>query len=159
MTYVPTEYSIILEILFSEDNCTDFITNKRFENDCNSYEKPSINSCCQQILDVKYGKYNFDTCYSSENINSNYTHVIFHCLNKNKQSDKFLELLGFIFILIGIFIFLFAILKNYRETHHIKQNVIKKNNKTRYHQISINSGYTTANESNNQQYNTFTEHE
>ena len=142
MTYVPTEYSIILEILFFQNNCTVLVEKQIMNNDCNTYDMPSITDCCLQIMDVSFGRHNWDTCYPYQKYNSSYTNIEFHCVNPDNTKSQFIAFLGLVFVVLGLSIFVGAVLKNHRDKHRVNRNlIVQERNKQLYQQISLNSGY------------------
>ena len=111
MPFVPAQYSVILKVLMSPDNCTKSTHINEIENDCDSYDTPKIDNCCQQIIDSVYGQHKLNTCYPYQLVNRNETFIKFVCDYPINADKDFNSIMGMLLIILALCILIGCSLK------------------------------------------------
>ena len=126
MAYLPSYYSAILKVMFSFDNCTHFVKNETFENDCNTLSAGSLNMCCLDLILDLFGDMNLNQCYLDTSYR-NFTSIQFECVNPSPNNEKINNYLVLLIIL-GLFISICCVLKWTQEVD-VKRNRKKETRK------------------------------
>ena len=150
MAYLPSQYSVALMVMFSLDNCSHFVKNETFSNDCNRISASSDDMCCQDLILDLFGDLKVNQCYQDTSYR-NYTQLKFKCLHSSLGNKYSYSYLGFTFIILGLVILFCSVIK---WTFEVKKN---KNEKARLESERITQLNQAFNIQNGK-YQTFTEH-
>lgn len=151
MASFPSQYSVILMVMFSQDNCTHFIKNETFTNDCNTLSASSVNLCCQDLILDLFGDMELGQCYQDTSFR-NYSQIQFQCLDPPVNTKKIINYLGLLFIVFGFFLLICCIMK---WTEEVKVSESEKQRKQVEHITMLNQGYNIQ----SGQYKTFPEYQ
>ena len=147
MAFLPSEYSVILMVMFSRDNCTHFIKNDTFTNECNTMSAGSMDLCCQDLVLDLFGDMKLNQCYQDSSYR-NYTQLQFECINPPIYNKKTFQILGLIFILCGILVLVYCIVK---WTEEVNESKLQKKKEETDSITSLNQSYNIQ----DAKYNTF----
>ena len=149
MAYLPSDYSVILMVMFSLDNCSHFVRNETFTNDCNTMSASSINMCCQDLILDLFGDMNLGQCYQDTSYR-NYSQIQFECLNPTITEKEITYYFGVLLIMIGFCLLIYGIMK-WTDTQPDDTELAKQEQERK---TTLNQSYNIQ----NGKYQTFSEH-
>ena len=153
MASFPSQYSVILMVMFSQDNCTHFIKNETFTNDCNTLSASSYNMCCQDLILDLFGDMEIGQCYQDTSYR-NYSQIKFQCIDPPIFTKNIINYLSLIFIICGFIILMCCIIKWTQEVKESESESEKQRKKVE-HITMLNQGYNIQ----TGQYKTFPEYQ